>query len=128
MRLNFLLHDRMENLSNMSEILFCTLKWGLKGQNWDKTLFIPYWSTYLTVFERVKIKNVFIVSTEYLLTNITQRSMWNCKSNFTSWSDVKSFKDARNIDLHFQVGFEGTAQWPAFFIIIEVHIWQVSKG
>ena len=45
-----------------------------------------------------------------------------------AWSDIKAFKDGRNIALHFQLGFEGKEQWLTFFIIIEVHIWQFRKG
>ena len=40
MRLHFLLHDLIENPSKISEILFCNLKKGLKGQNSCQTFII----------------------------------------------------------------------------------------
>ena len=48
LQLHLWLHERIENLWKMSEILCCTLKWVLKGQNSGQTFFINQQSTYLT--------------------------------------------------------------------------------
>ena len=89
------LHDHIDNLSKMSEIWFCTIKWGLKGQNSDQTFFNPQETTYLRVIERVKIMKIVYHKPHTNMAGIFLQ-VFMCLHFFLAWSDRKSLKDVRD--------------------------------